>query len=147
MASLTWLIKNQFHWDDLALSLMGDAGSVIPVLSVHLQGKGTCLECRFPQNWKLLKILGFLKPSLPWQTHSRHEQQPLSLAPSRLSPAKRFLGWFWGFVFGVLMWWCCWVGFVCFFSQRKTPNQKLFAECALVLSVFHKKKFLYMGDG
>lgn len=57
-ASLAWLIKNQFHWDDLTLSLMGDAGSVILVLSAHLQGKGTCLECRFPQNWKLLEMVG-----------------------------------------------------------------------------------------
>lgn len=67
MASLTWLIKNQFHSDDLMLSVMGGAGSVIPILSMHLEGKEACFESSFPSNWKLLKMVFFRKPSLPWQ--------------------------------------------------------------------------------
>lgn len=49
------------------LALVGHAGTVIPILSVHLQGKGTCLESSFPQKQKLLKAVVFPKPSLPWQ--------------------------------------------------------------------------------
>lgn len=43
MALLTWLIKYQFHWDDLMLSLMGGTGTISPILSMHLQEKGTWL--------------------------------------------------------------------------------------------------------
>lgn len=138
MASMTWLIKNQFHWDNLMLALMGGAGSVFPILSMHLQGKGICLESSFPQNWKLLKMLFFPKPSLAWQPVDAQRSWAAAAFPGTYQTFSQLN------IFGFgLVWVLC---FVLFFSPKENSKTETFCRiCTGSVTISQEKVSLSMG--
>lgn len=136
MASLTWLIKKSvpLRWSYAFLN--GRCWKCYPCFKYAPARKRDLLSVQLsPKQPFFLSPLFLGSP----QTHSAREQQPLSLAPSGFSSAEDF--WFgFGFLWFVGVW-----------LHPPTPhplrgklqNQNLFAEFALVLSIFHKKKFLF----
>lgn len=139
---MTWLIKNQFHWDNLMLALMGGAGSVIPILSMHLQGKGICLESSFPQNWKLLKMLFFPKLSLAWQPVDTQRSWAAAAFPGTYQTFSQLN------IFGFVLVWVLCLCFVlfCFFPKRKLQNRNFLQNLHWFCHYFTRKSFSFHGS-
>lgn len=149
---------NNYGFTDLAgkknnsieMILMGCAGSVIPILSIHLHGKRAHLEFSFSQNWKLKNLL-----FLSLRASSGSSWQPVDIVlmgsscfPCHL-PDFSTTEHLW-FVSELV--WVCWFWFVCllaffmlfwaFSPRRKLQDRNFLQNLQWFCNISQEKKFL-----